>query len=138
DERLGTHFESRRHEEQGHDTWAEQDLEKVAPKAPPAGVLPSMVALVGWNARQIDADPTVYLAYILLAEYLTVIIGPQWLRVLADHCRIQPEATSVVANHVERDRGPVESALEEPDDLVADPRRLAPMRDMLRASVALF
>jgi hypothetical protein len=141
DEKLAAHYERRLREEVGHDLWAEQDLATLRSglPAPPSGrVLASMLELVGYIGGRILERPALHLAYILFAEYLTVIIGPDWLRLLEERCGVEQSAMTVVSKHVELDRSHVEHALEEIDDLVADPRMIGPMREMLHESIVRF
>ena len=86
----------------------------------------------------IDDDPALYLAYILFAEQLVVILGPEWLELLEARCGIPRSSMTVIGNHAELDKEHVESALEEIDDLVGDPRKLPRMRDALRRSIGFF
>jgi pyrroloquinoline quinone (PQQ) biosynthesis protein C len=141
EDNLAAHYERRLREEDGHDAWAEDDLHMLQPVlvVPPSGrILDSMVELVRYVGRRADEQPLLHLAYMLLAEYLTVIIGPDWLRVLEERCGVERRAMTVVSKHVDLDRGHVEHALEEIDDLVTDPAMLAPMRETLRESIARF
>jgi hypothetical protein len=141
DERLALHYQHKQGEEVGHDTWAERDLERVSVHARTPverDAVPAMHGLIAYLARMIDDDPALYLAYILLSEHLTVILGPEWLRLLEERCGIPRTSMTVVGNHAELDQEHVEHALDEIDDLVADPRKLSRLRDALRESCAYF
>jgi pyrroloquinoline quinone (PQQ) biosynthesis protein C len=141
DDRLAAHYQLKRGEEAGHDAWAERDFERVSMQArrPVAReAMPAIRALIEFLARTIDEDPALYLAYILFTEHLTVLLGPEWLALLEEHCGIQRTSMTVVGNHVELDKAHVEHALEEIDDLVGDPRKLPRMREALRTSAAFF
>jgi pyrroloquinoline quinone (PQQ) biosynthesis protein C len=141
DERLARHYQVKIGEEVGHDAWAERDIERVsaqARKPVDRGTMPAMVGLVEYLGRMIDDDPTLYLAYILLSEQLTVFLGPEWLTLLHENCGIPRSSMSVIGNHAELDKEHVEHALEEIDDLVGDPRKLPRMRAALRSSLAYF
>jgi hypothetical protein len=138
---LADHYAHRLAEEEGHDAWAEEDLATLAPRlsTPPSGnILASMVELVTYVQSRARALPTALLAYLLFGEYLTVIIGPDWLRVLEERCGVGSGGMTVIAKHAELDRGHVEHALEEIDDLVEDPAMLGPMRDLLQGTMARF
>ena len=141
DERLAAHYQHKRGEEVGHDAWAERDLERVSAQTmrPVArDVVPAIRDLVAYLADMIDEDPTLYLAYILFTEQLIVLLGPEWLMLLEERCGIPRSSMTVIDNHAELDKEHVEEALEQIDDLVGDPKKLAKMRDALRASIAFF
>ncbi len=141
DERLALHYDHKCGEEQGHDAWAERDIERVSTvvKAPVNHeVTPSLRNLLSFLAETIDEDPSLYLAYILFAEYLTVIVGPAWLRLLHDNCGIPSSSMTVISNHVELDQEHVEEALDCIDALVDDPRKLPRMRQVLLESIHYF
>jgi hypothetical protein len=141
DERLAAHYARRLEEEKGHDAWADDDLAVLAPRlaSPPTGrVLDTLVELVTFVQAGARARPTALLAYLLFGEYLTVIIGPDWLRHLEERCGVESGAMTVISKHVELDRGHVEEALEEIDALVADPAMLSPMLAMLHGAMARF
>lgn len=141
DEALALHCDARRLEEVGHDRWAENDLADIAPSlpAPPSKeITPSMRALVDHLAERIEVDPTLYLAHCLFAEYLTVIIGPDFVRLLDEKCGVAKTSMTVIDKHVDLDRAHVEHALDEIDELVTDPRKIGPMRETARASMAFF
>jgi len=141
DHALATHYAHKIGEEVGHDEWAERDLSRVAPLlAAPVKreVNASMRGLVEYIARVIDEDPALYLAYILFAEHLMVVGGPDWLQLLEERCGIPRTAMTVVGNHVDLDREHVEEALESIDDLVGDPRKLPRMRRVVAEAIAHF
>jgi hypothetical protein len=141
DHPLAKHYAQKMGEEVGHDEWAERDLSHVAPLlAAPVKreVSASMRALVEYIASVIDEDPALYLAYILFAEHLMVVGGPEWLQLLEERCGIPRTAMTVVGNHVDLDREHVEVALECIDDLVGDPRKLPRMRRVIAETVAHF
>ena len=141
DAALAAHYQHKCGEEVGHEAWAERDLERVAPQAlrpVERAAVPSMHALVGYLARLIDQDPALYLSYILFAEHLLVVLGPEWLEMLETRCGIPRSSMTVIGNHIELDKAHVEEALDQIDVLVADPRKLTDMRRALRATMAHF
>ncbi len=138
---LAQHYEQKRCEEQGHDAWADRDIERMSVALPaPArrDVLPSIRDLVAFLAATIDEDPALYLSYILFAEYLIVLLGPEWLRMLEERCGIPRSSMTVIGNHIELDREHVEEALDQIDDLVGHPRKLQRMREILLETLVLF
>jgi hypothetical protein len=141
DAKLTAHYQHKRGEEVGHEAWAERDLQRVAPQAirpVERNAVPSMHALIDYLARLIDHDPALYLSYILFAEHLLVVLGPEWLEMLETRCGIPRSSMTVIGNHIELDKEHVEEALEQIDILVGDPRKLPDMRRALRATMAHF
>jgi hypothetical protein len=138
---LAEHYDQKFSEETGHDAWAERDIERVSGHASISArreVVPSMQELLTFIASIIDEDPALYLSYILFAEQLVVILGPEWLQFLEERCNIPRSSMTVIGNHVELDREHVEQALDTIDDLVADPRKLPRMRAVLLETMASF
>jgi hypothetical protein len=138
---LAAHYQRRLGEEAGHDAWAEDDLRTLEGKHGPAQslrVLDSTVELVEYVGRRVAEDPVLCLAYMLLMEHLTVIVGPDWLRALEERCGVEQRSMTVIGKHIELDRDHVDHALQEIDELVTDPGMLAPMREMLQESIARF
>jgi pyrroloquinoline quinone (PQQ) biosynthesis protein C len=141
DSRLAEHYEHKRGEEQGHDAWADRDIERMsAASVAPAqrDVVPSIRELVAFLATTIDEDPALYLSYILFAEYLIVLLGPEWLCMLEERCGIPRSSMTVIGNHIELDREHVEEALDQIDALVGDPRKLPRMRQVILDVLAYF
>jgi len=142
DAALDDHFAKKSVDEAGHDLWAARDLERIREQLSAAEAQPDVARSMKDYVRHIedviDEDPVLYLAYILFAEYLVVIVGPSWLALLEERCGIPRTSMTVVGNHAELDREHVEEALEEIDDLVGDPRKLAPMRRVVTRTIALF
>ena len=132
--KLSEHYEHKRVEENGHDSWSANDLDKMARRVRTDGlhdVLPTIAALMHFIDEIIDEDPTNYLAYVLFAEYFLVVLGPEWLDLLEARCNIPRSTMTVIGNHIELDKGHVEEALDSIDDLVADARKLRRMREVL-------
>ena len=83
------------------------------------------------------SNPQRYLAYLLFAEYLTVLLGGEWVAVLEQQCGIPADALSVVTRHVELDRHHVREAVAEFDELLATVDA-APVLRTLHTSMHLF
>ncbi len=137
---LAAHYDERIREEDGHEAWAVEDLAKVSQRAKNGrtDVLPSMRGMLEYIESVIDEDPTLYLAYIMFAEYLIVLVGPDWLDVLEERCGIPRSAMTVIAKHAELDKTHVQEALDKIDDLVAAPEKLPALRRVLEGSIAQF
>lgn len=142
DRRLAAHFEAKLGEEHGHDAWAERDLHRVGrmrrSMATSATVAPSMMSLVDYVGTLVQRAPVLYLAYILVAEYVTVLLGPEWLHQLEARCGIPRSAMTVVGNHAELDQAHTQEAFDHIDELVGDPRLLPQLRAVVVESLRLF
>ena len=141
DATLSQHFEHKLVEEAGHDAWAARDREGLAERTgakAPDNVIPSMAALLLHIEGLIEKDPSLYLAYILFAEQLIVLMGGEWLSLLETRCGIPKTVMTVVGNHAELDKDHVADALDEIDDLVGDPSKLPAMREALLSSMHKF
>jgi len=141
DAELAKHFQHKLGEEAGHDAWAAKDREGLAKRTGATaqdGVTASMARLLVHIEGLIDKDPALYLAYILFAEQLTVLMGSEWLELLESRCGVPRTLISVVGNHAELDKDHVADALDEIDELVGDPSKLPAMREALLASISKF
>ena len=99
DRALAEHFSHKLVEESGHDAWAERDFERMRTASQGAASLepcPAMRRMVGFIASVIEAEPRHYLAYILFAEYLIVLLGPTWLALLEERCGIPRTSMTVM------------------------------------------
>jgi hypothetical protein len=106
---LARYFHHKAGEEHGHDAWAESDLREMRLRfGDSAGVAlepcRAIVELIADLNCTIPAAPAAYLAYILFAEYITVLMGPVWVDALREHCGVPAGALTVVARHAELDR----------------------------------
>ncbi|MFW7381185.1 MAG: hypothetical protein ACOH5I_20385 [Oligoflexus sp.] len=105
---LKNFFEQKLKEEDGHDQWADADIEKLKqslPKTPLKGSIdPSMKRLIAHIEETIDRDPYLYLAYIFFAEYLCVICGEELTHGLQNKCGYPPRSLTVIENHAELDQ----------------------------------
>lgn len=141
DQSLFEHYEHKRAEELGHEDWADRDIKRISTAARASAspdILPSIHELVAFLGAIIDEDPALYLSYVLFAEYLIVLLGPEWLRMLDERCGIPRSSMTVIGNHIELDREHVEEALDQIDALVGDPRKLPRMRAVLLDVLAYF
>ena len=100
---LAAYFRAKASEEQGHEQWAENDLQQL-PSAAVQGIEPAQAcrALVALQETLIDQHPLCFLAYTVWAEYLTASLGAEWLNLLAN-CGYDRSAVSAVAKHLEAD-----------------------------------
>lgn len=138
---LAEHFAHKLGEETGHDRWAEQDIEVLAShRAVRFEGRPTQATLGLYDYLEpaVDRDPRVYLAYMLWAEYFTVLAGSEFVKAVVERCGIPPEAMTSVSHHVDLDREHTSEGLEAIDRLVEEPSMLAPMRDSMRRAMAFF
>jgi pyrroloquinoline quinone (PQQ) biosynthesis protein C len=137
---LAAFYAHKQDEERDHDQWVLDDfaeLRRLFGAAAAQAPHPSMTALAGLIEGAIERAPASYLAYILLAEYFTVLVGPTWLTALEERCGIPRHALSVVAKHVELDQDHVQEAMREADALIT-PDDLPAMDDVLKRSIACY
>ena len=132
---LAAHFARKEADEVGHDHWAERDVSSVgALFGIPGTHKPARAIsdLVGYLERSIRGDSKRYLAYILFAEYFTVLVGPEWLDAM-ERCGVPLAMMSSVGNHVELDQAHVREGLREIDLLVGPEDRDALLQVLHRA-----
>jgi hypothetical protein len=134
---LAKHYREKLAEETGHHLWAERDMRGiasafgVAARSEPSRALEGLIAFL---EREIVEAPWRFLAYTLLAEHVTVAVGPDWVAALERACGVSRAHLSVVDNHVELDRDHVDEGL-------AELARLAPvaeldaMRETIRVAI---
>lgn len=138
---LAAHFAEKLVEEHGHDRWADQDLallrERFGGEAVGA-LAPALLTQLRWIEALIDRDPALYLAYILFAEYLIVLMGPTWLALIEERCGIPRRMFSVIGNHAELDAEHADEGLDAIDAMVTDPALMRPMRETTARAIALF
>jgi hypothetical protein len=138
---LAAHFAHKMTEEDGHERWADNDLSNLrrkflVPASSPTS--PAIDELLAYLRGAIRQEPVTYLAYILFAEYLTVLVGPELLLSLERHCGIPRSSMTVVGRHVELDKGHVAEGLHEIDDLANEERYSLPMQATLGRSMTYF
>ncbi len=135
---LAHYFDQKLAEETGHDRWADADLTEIRTRfgVTPAGApLQPMQDLVDFITALVRSEPESYLAYILFAEYFTVVIGPVWIEALTRHCGIPRGAMTVIGQHVELDKHHVLAGCAEIDQLVRDPDSAARLHIALTATM---
>lgn len=122
---LARFFRHKFGEEHGHDAWAESDLRELGSRfgasvGATGEPCRAILTLVGDLERAIRVAPASYLAYILFAEYITVLMGPVWVDALREHCGVPADALSVVSRHADLDREHVAECVSEFDALLAE------------------
>lgn len=135
---LANFFEQKLEEEAGHDRWAEDDLRVLDPCSvveevgPPFGPLSELFVFL---ESAIVRDPYWLLPYLLMAEYVTVAIGPEWVALLETRCSVPASAMTSVSRHVEHDEQHVRDDIRVIDDLLPSDFDLAGMQATLRTSI---
>jgi pyrroloquinoline quinone (PQQ) biosynthesis protein C len=143
DYELAAHYRHKLGEERGHDRWAERDLQSLPGSVAAYGSGDSTNALalqglVTYLRTIVDQDACLFLSYIILAEYMTVLVGPDWLRALESKCGISPAKLTVLTNHIELDREHVVEGVRVIDALVTSPEKRGPMLEVLRKCMACY
>ena len=135
---LGDYFRAKIHEEQGHDNWASSDLARL-PTSITAGIRPAqaVVQLVALQRSTIARDPMCYAAYVLWAEYLTALLGAEWLAALAAF-GYSREQLSSVAKHLDADREHAPRGFEEIEGLWQAEPSTAVVLEGVEAAAGLF
>lgn len=115
--KLVAYFRDKCHEEHGHEQWAASDLSKL-PTAAADGVTPARggLELAQLQRTLLDEHPLCFVVYAVWAEYLTVLLGDEWLDALAV-CGYERDGLSAVSNHVEADRHHAAHGFDALDDL---------------------
>ncbi|HEY6559485.1 MAG TPA: hypothetical protein VI072_19515 [Polyangiaceae bacterium] len=101
-------------EESGHDRWAEHDLLSLNPELDLASALAPLdplAELMTFLRATIRREPSEFLVYMLFVEYLTVLLGPEWLAALEARCGIPSSSMTSIGRHVELDKHHVEDDL---------------------------
>jgi hypothetical protein len=138
---LAAFFARKRGEEVGHERWADHDISRLRGQFGvnrDVGSSPAIGALLEYLREVIREEPVNYLAYMLLAEYVTVLVGPEFLALLDEHCGIPPTSLTVIGHHVELDREHVAEGLEQIGSAVTDVRWSSSMRETLSRSMEYF
>lgn len=138
---LAAHYAEKREEELGHHEWAENDLGLVEARfgARPHGrPCPGLLQLLRFIEDTIDRDPRLYLAYLLLAEYLVVLRVDEWLALLEARCGIPKEMVSILGAHAELDRHHTAEGIEVIERFASDPALRAPMREVVADALEHF
>lgn len=137
---LAEYLGRKRVEEIGHDVWAEQDLEvlRAHHDVGAAGCAGAMEELVAYVRELARCRPLEYVAYMLFAEYLTVLLGPEWVRTLEERCAIPANAVSIVTRHAELDRAHAAAGFAEVEGLLRSGCELSDLRRTLVGTMDLF
>ena len=103
-ERFASYFLRKVREEHGHEQWAADDLQQL-PAAVAQGMLPARTIqrFARLQRELLSGHPMCLIVYVVWAEYLTVLLGDEWLDALAV-CGHQRAALSAVAKHIDADR----------------------------------
>lgn len=137
---LAAFFQLKGRQEQGHDRWADNDIEEMVSRFDLAVPEPhsSMKELVQYVESMSHTSPAHYLGYVFFAELCTVLAGAPWVAALERHCRIPASALSAVVNHIELDKSHVAEGMREIDQLLHDMSDPQPLLEALRGAMRRF
>jgi hypothetical protein len=135
---LVAYFRGKTHEEHGHEQWAASDLTKL-PTSVADGLVPAGggMRLAQLQKALLEEHPMCFVVYVVWAEYLTVLLGDEWLDALAV-CGYERTALSAVSNHVEADRAHAAQAFEVLDQLWDGKPSLLRLLDGLKRAESAF
>lgn len=112
---LSNYFIEKISEEEGHEQWAEEDLLYLKKRTQlpdfeyTSDALEQMMAIV---RDAITEEPRLYLAYIYLAEAITVQVGSVWIPEGTRAGHFRSDEVSVIAKHVVLDQDHVRENLQ--------------------------
>lgn len=112
---LADFYRQKLGEEAGHDVWAEQDLLSLDPtldltrEVTPLAPLSELMAFLRAAVRR---EPRHFLVYVLFTEYVTVLLGPEWVATLAANCGIPASSMTSIGRHAELDQHHVQDDLQ--------------------------
>lgn len=117
DDKLTRFFRRKTREEVGHDHWATEDLTHLPMTATqrldPADGVKRLVEL---QKSSIANHPLCFVAYILWAEYFSILVGDSWLDALETSGYARTQVTAI-SKHLELDRDHAARVLQEIDAL---------------------
>lgn len=131
---LANYFDKKVTEERGHYRWAEHDLVELgsAPARPQTELVADPKAFVDDLRDALAENPTAFLSYVVCAEYVTVILGAEWVELLESRCNIPRTSVSAVDKHVELDKHHADEGIRMLDVLVQSDEDQAAMHKTLR------
>lgn len=138
---LAHHYRRKQEEETGHDEWSSSDLIRLGRRFSryvSYEPVPTAIRITEFQRSTIAQNPKAYLAYVLFVEYVTVLVGPAWVRALEERCGISSDMLSVVVQHAELDKEHVEEGLREIDALIGDDEELESLGQTLQATMRRF
>jgi hypothetical protein len=117
DDKLTEFFRRKSREEVGHDHWATDDLTHL-PASTTDRLEParSVERLVELQKSAIAQHPLCFVAYILWAEYFSILVGDSWLDALETSGYARTQVTAI-SKHLELDRHHAVRVLQEIDEL---------------------
>lgn len=133
-EALARYYAEKIGDEVEHHTWGEEDLEsltQLSAAAAHTSITSAMHEFAALVEDGLHEDPANYLCYIAFTEYVTSRLGAEFLDLVESRCGISRSSLSIIDKHVELDVEHAEEGFAVFDDLVTDPRKVAPLRRML-------
>lgn len=114
DAKLKKFYVHKHHEEDGHNEWTYDDLNALGAAKRAVDdhhVHISMRRLVDLHLQSINKDPSIFLFYLYLAEYMVSNYGPVIIKHGIDRCGFSKKQLSVLIKHVDLDVGHTEENL---------------------------
>ena len=102
DEPLAHHYQVKFDEELGHAVWGESDLESLTSlsAAPDTSITPAFRELAALLVRGIAEDPSTYLCYLAFTEYVTALVGPEFLEIVEGRCGVPRSSMTVIVEKI--------------------------------------
>ncbi len=135
---LEAFFKEKLHEEDGHDAWAKDDLKAGGHDYSTGEVTQTIQQLVAYLDHLIEHDPTHYIAYILFAEYFTVLAGPELVELLVERCGLKRSQFSVIDNHAELDKAHIQHDFHCIDEVIPQHYQTQDLLTILERSCAFY
>lgn len=93
-------------EELDHYQWPQEDLKNrgvMVDAKSDAGVTPSARGLISHIEALVEKDPTLFISYMVLVEYFTVLAAPEFLKNIELNCGITSSQLTAISKHIEAD-----------------------------------
>ncbi len=135
---LASFFEKKVAEEAGHDKWAEEDLSNLGGGPAELEPLPAMRELVLYLDDLIRREPRLFAVYTTIAEYMTVLAGPIWVRALNEGCGVPLDSLTALTKHIEADQHHAAEAFRVLDVLITDESLESDVRRTIDDTMCLF
>jgi hypothetical protein len=134
---LAVFFKGKYKEEDGHSTWADNDMRhfQVNADANEKAALDQAKRLESFLHDLIKNEPKFFLPFMYTLEYFTVLAGPVILDSLREKQGIESTKLSAVANHVKSDTPHVEEDLREIAKWVSDERVMKQFVEVIHSTM---
>jgi|GEM_PF-2011493 len=110
-------------EEIEHHAWAYEDVSRLEKDFQiRADFEPSVQAraLIAAHQELILKDPAFYITYVFYTEYVTITVGPDWMRLLRDRCGFDTSHFGVIDRHIELDQAHTAENMRDVDRIASE------------------